>query len=394
MDSFVFYNPTRIVFGVGSLKKLSKEFSNLAYKKPLLVIGKKSAQQNGVLDKVLNLLKKIEVTAVLFEGITPNPTYLQIDEAASMAKINRCDSIIALGGGSVMDAAKAVALVVAQGNSSWDYTGTFLKKGEAVKKALPIITISTVAATGSEADPIAVISHPTKKEKRSLSGLALYPKVTIVDAELTLTCPLNTTTDGLVDIISHAIETYFSVDKTTPIQDGITETCCKVVKKYGQILINDLNNIEARNQISWASTLVMSGFLSGRNGGWPMHAMEHLVSAHYPSISHGQGLAALMVPVIKWGAYQYGVKKLAQFCKAVFEIEISDIPQGIHLLKELLIKLKAYTNLNKLGVKEPDLEKMTDGVMTAKQNSKKEIINIVPMKHADVLAVFKEAYTF
>ena len=189
MDSFVFHNPTRDIFGAGALSKLSRELPKLGISKPLIVIGQGSVIKYGHLHRLEKILLQLEIPFTLFQGICPNPTTDDIENAVKILKGENCDSLIALGGGSVMDSAKVIALVADQGGKAWDYTGSFLAKGAPVKTALPIITIPTVAATGSEADPIAVISNPHLQIKNSISGFALFPKLAIVDPELTLTCP-------------------------------------------------------------------------------------------------------------------------------------------------------------------------------------------------------------
>ncbi len=394
MKEFVFYNPTRMVFGAGSIAKLGKECQKLNINKVLLVIGQNSVKNSGLLDKVLTILKNAQIDTTLFEGITPNPTTLQVEEGAQKARSFDAQAIVALGGGSVMDASKVIALLAKQGGNAWDYTSTFLQKGKEVKEALPIITIPTVAATGSEADPIAVLNNPQTSDKNSVSGLALYPKLALIDPELTLTCPISTTMDGIIDILAHAIETYFSNRETTPIQDGITETVAKTLYEMGKKIMDNPFDIEARNQISWASTLVMAGFLTGRNGGWPLHAIEHAISGLYPKISHGAGLAALLVPMIAWDKHHAGAFKLKGFLKAIKGIEIKTLEEGFDLLIEILKDLKSDHNLKKLGVKKEDLPLIAQKVLDLKGNKEEKLINLVPMGYQDILKVLEKAYEF
>lgn len=393
MDSFTFYNPSRIVFAQGAFNRFAKEFSKLKLKKPLIVIGSGSVKKNGSLNKLTEQLKSLEIDFVLYEGIRSNPTTTQVNDAAALALKQSCDCVIALGGGSVMDASKAIALVVKQGGSAWDYTVAFGEHRKAIKEALPIIAIPTVAATGSEADAIAVLNNPETRQKASISNKALFPVLAIVDPVLTLSCPLKPSMEGVVDIIAHAAETYFSCDKKTPIQDGFTETICKTAYENGLKLFNNLEDLDARTQLSWASTSAMAGFLLGRSGAWPMHAIEHEISAFHPDIAHGAGLAALFVPIIEWDSKKYGIKKLQQFCKNVLNKEITLIEQGIDILYKMLQSIGMNLKLKDLGVKKEDLEALCDGVLKLKGNKKNELLNIVAMTKQDILAVLEKAYS-
>lgn len=392
MNPFVFENPTRIVFGGGVISKLEKEIRKLGFKKSLIVLGKSSIKKNGFLKKVTDQLDKISIEYVIFEGVTPNPTTLQAEAGARAALAFSCDSIIALGGGSVMDCAKVIALIALQGGNAWDYTGGRLEKPAAVEKALPILTIPTLAATGSEADPIAVISNPGLKEKKSISGYALYPKTAVIDPELTLTCNLKTSLEGVMDILCHSSETYFSTKDNTPIQDGITETISRILIENARRLKENLFNIEARTQISWASTLAMAGFLTGRNGGWPMHMIEHQISGMHPEISHGAGLSALFIPMLEWDARHAGMSKLKQFMKQVFNLEPKTLETSVEQLIQIFKEFGLYTNLKKLGVKKEEIPEIAQGVLKMKGNKENKLVNVVDLTEKDIEQIIRRAY--
>jgi len=168
----------------------------------------------------------------------------------------------------------------------------------------------------------------------------------------------------------------------------------KTLYEMGKKIMDNPFDIEARNQISWASTLVMAGFLTGRNGGWPLHAIEHAISGLYPKISHGAGLAALLVPMIAWDKHHAGAFKLKGFLKAIKGIEIKTLEEGFDLLIEILKDLKSDHNLKKLGVKKEDLPLIAQKVLDLKGNKEEKLINLVPMGYQDILKVLEKAYEF
>lgn len=392
MQNFVFENPTRVVFGAGVINKLARELKKLGYQKALIVIGRQSSKKNGFLQKVLDQLQILKVDSVLFEGILPNPEMAQIHQGADLVKASGCDFIIGLGGGSVMDSSKAIALIASQGGNIWDYTSMPFKKGLAIQAALPVIAIPTLAGTGSEADPIAVISNPLTREKKSLSGYALFPKLALIDPELTLTCHLKQSLEGAFDIFCHSAETYFSSKEPAMIQDGFTETLCKTVLESVALIQANPFDINARSQLSWASAAAMAGFLSGRNGGWPMHAIEHQVSGFYPQISHGSGLAALFIPVLEWNVRHTGLSRIKIFFRNVFQLELKTLEDVSDGLLKIFKEIGFYTNLKKLGVKKEDLSLIAQSVLHVKGNKEQKLVNIENMALGDIESILRRAY--
>ena len=294
MLPFDFQLPTEIYFGPGKINNLGKYLKPVG-KKALVVTGKSSMRRLGMLDRVTELLKKAGIESVVFEGIEPNPRHTTCDKAAALARDEGCDFVIGLGGGSAMDAAKGIAITAMTGYSIWDYVYAGPDKPQRrIETALPIVCIPTIAATGSEADSGGIISNWETHEKTGIWGPALFPAVSIVDPELTTTCPPDYTADGGVDIITHVIESYFTSMAEAYLQDRLTEAVIKTVMKYLPRAIKDGSDIEARTHLSWSSTIALSGLVnSGRGGHYPLHALEHVVSAHY-DISHGRGLALLL----------------------------------------------------------------------------------------------------
>ncbi|HOO96563.1 MAG TPA: iron-containing alcohol dehydrogenase [Caldisericia bacterium] len=296
MINLIQYNPVKVVFGVGTVEKLG-EYAPSVGKKPLVVFGKSSAKKSGLDVKVLDLIKQAGLNPVPFYGIEPNPRSTTCDAAVKLAKDNGCDCVIGVGGGSVMDASKAIAASAATGAPVWDLV---VRKAE-VTSALPLLLVSTFAATGSDFNAGGVITNWETKEKFGMFSPHMYPKVSIIDPALTTTVPKNQTAYGGVDIIVHVMETYLTTDdKDTPIPDYFSEGVARTVVEYLPRALANGDDVVARTQLSWASALALCGLPNGgRPGGFLMHWMEHVMSAHY-DIPHGLGLAYLLPPTLEY----------------------------------------------------------------------------------------------
>ncbi len=289
--TYEFFIPTRIIFTDGGLSQLpgvAREWG----KKPLLITGRSSMRRLGITSRVINALEKEELRVTPFERVEPNPRVTTIDDATRIFKEQKLDLIIALGGGSVMDAAKGVAIAVSGTKSIWHYIEN---QAQPEGEVPPIIAVPTVAASGSESNCGAVITNWATHEKMVLNHKSLYPVISIVDPELTLSLPLKQTLQGVVDIFCHLLEPYLTDTKQSPLSDGIRETAMKIVVNNTSSIRTDLNNIEVRTQLSWASTIACSAFasLGGGGGGMSLHGIEHAISA-YSDVAHGDGLAALL----------------------------------------------------------------------------------------------------
>ena len=292
-----FHLPTKIIFGTGSLAQLGVEARRIG-QKAILVTGSHSMRQTGVLDRVVHDLKAHGVDTVTFDKVEPNPRASTIDEGASIARDSGIDLVIGLGGGSAMDAAKGVALASTGTEPVWHYIEAEVKIRGRVP---PLILVPTVAASGSEANSGGVITNWETHEKSVLVSPHLFPRLSLVDPELTLTLPKKPTAQGGVDIFCHLVECYLTTGRPSPLTDGIMETTMKlVVASLPQVLAR-LNDIEARTQLSWASTIACSQFaeLGGGNGSMTLHGIEHPLSGYY-DIAHGDGLAALLPAWMKY----------------------------------------------------------------------------------------------
>jgi len=365
MRNFIQYNPVKIVFGIGEIASLGREACKLG-NKPLVVFGKSSAKDSGLDKRCLNILKDTGLEPIPFYGIEPNPRESTCDEAVKLAKDNICDCIIGVGGGSVMDASKLIAVSASGGNPVWSY----VKRKEKPTSALPILLVPTLAATGSEFNAGAVITNWHTNEKLGFHSQLVFPKTSIMDPELSTTTPPTHTAYGGVDIIIHVLETYLTTDdEHTPVQDYVSEGVMKTVMEYLPLAIEEGKNLTARSQLSWASAVALCGIPNGgRSGGFLMHWMEHVMSAHY-DIPHGLGLSYLLLPTLEY------VEKHFPTRYEKFTANVTDDIEGF------LGSVGCITSLKELGIPERmatrfvgDLfeQKAVDGKIPGNPNLTKE----------------------
>ena len=283
--------PAKLLFGPGALEQLRDEAKALG-KKRLMIVTYPDIRKVGLLDRVTKLLEKSGITnPIVFEKVMPNPRATMIDEGAAIARREKIDFIIGLGGGSAMDSAKAIGLASTGTRPIWTYMGD----RSPVQNAPVFIQIPTMAGTGSEMNVGAVITDwENTHEKTSCGNTALMAKVVIVDPELTFTVPKRQTAAGGLDILTHLAEFYLTEPEPLPINDGFKETLMKAVIKYLPIVVKNPNDIEARTELSWASTCAMGGLsrIGGTQGTMACHGMEEAMSGRF-DIVHGEGLAAI-----------------------------------------------------------------------------------------------------
>ncbi|GBR73437.1 butanol dehydrogenase [Candidatus Termititenax aidoneus] len=362
LDFFEFALPVQVVFGWGMLAKAGKYIK--PYGKRALIVTGKSSAKNGYLQKLTAQLDELKITHTVFDGVTPNPKSTEVDAAAKIAVENKCDLIIALGGGSIMDAAKGVAAVAKNGGGIWDYV--YKGPGQKMKSfnaALPLLVIPTLAATGSELNSGAVISNPHTKEKTPFFNEAVYPKAAIIDPQLTVSVPYASTVDGGIDVICHVLEMYLSTEADDYLQDQLALAITKTVIRTLDILQNDPANQEARTQLFWAASLALSGVVNeGRSGEFPMHAIEHVLSAHNDRLAHGRGLATILLQKIKF------IKKLlpqkyAELAGLVAEATRSDRGDAYTLWQKWLAAHGAGGSLGEY-LQGLDREKLAEQVLT------------------------------
>ena len=362
--NFEYQNPTRLIFAAGALERLG-EITSQHGKRALLVTGGGSVKHSGIFQRAVSSLERAGVAVVECSGIEPNPRITSVIRGAEIAKNEKCDVIIALGGGSTMDASKVIAAAVMYEGNPWDMILHGQEKPHVPTVALPLITVPTLAATGSEMNCGAVISNAESKEKSFVSAPCLYPRVALVDPELTISVPQDQTAYGICDIITHVTEGYFNGVDGTPLQDRFAEGTILTAMEYGQRALANGNDLEARAQVQWASIVALNGWVNaGTNGGFPVHMIEHVISAHH-DVTHGAGLAVVNPAWMRFAAHA-NPAKFAQFAQRIFGVPLKQDDllgcalEGIERFEAFLRSIGCPLRLSELGISDDLLERYAE----------------------------------
>ncbi|SOC41255.1 iron-containing alcohol dehydrogenase [Ureibacillus acetophenoni] len=363
MNEFTFYNPVRLHFGKGQISALEKELPKYG-DKILVVYGGGSIKRNGLYNEVMTILEKLNMKVFELSGVEPNPRVATARKGIEICKKEGIDFVLAVGGGSVIDCSK---LIVAGAKIDEDPWNIVIHKIE-VKDALPLGTILTIAATGSEMNAGSVITNEETMEKYGWGSPYVFPKFSILDPTYTFTLPLNQTVYGIVDMMSHVFEQYFHNATNTPVTDEMCEGVLRTVIATAPKLVNDLENYELRETILLSGTIALNTFLSmGSTGDWATHDIEHAVSAVY-DIPHGGGLAILFP---NWMRHNVHVnpERFAQLATRVFGVnpegktaeEIAH--EGINRLSEFWISIGAPSRLADYKIDDSKLDLLVEKAM-------------------------------
>lgn len=370
MKSFVYHVPTKVYFGEGQLCHLGKELKQCG-KKVLLSYGGGSIKKSGLYDLLLEEMKKANLEVFELAGIEPNPRIDSVREGARLCKQHDIDVVLAVGGGSTIDAAKFIAAGACTDDDPWD----FFVAGAPIDKALPLITVLTLSATGSEMDSCGVISNMETNDKLARYSDHVFPKVSFLDPTLTYTVNEYQTACGSADILSHIFEVYFNMNKDLYMLDTVMEGLMRTVIKYAPIALREPENYEARANLMWASSWAINGFINGgKQQAWSCHPMEHVLSAYY-DITHGLGLAILTPRWMKYCLDETRVSKFYQFGVNVFGIDASLEPMEVaeRAIEELSTfffrTLGLKSRLSEVGIDDTHFEQMSQkackgGVLT------------------------------
>jgi alcohol dehydrogenase YqhD (iron-dependent ADH family) len=313
MENFVYHNPTELIFGRGQIDQLKDKAKQFG-KKVLLVYGGGSIKRFGLYDKVISILQEQGCQIVELAGVEPNPRLHTVKKGIELCRRENVDWILAVGGGSVIDAAKAVAVGVPYEGDVWDF---YTRKAVA-EKALPLGTILTLAATGSEMNRGSVVTNWETKEK--FGTRTTFPAFSILDPEYTFTVPREQTVYGICDIMSHVFEQYFSHTPEIPLQTRFAESILKTVIENAERVLANPEDYDARANILYCGTMALNGTLPvGVETDWATHSIEHAVSAIY-DIPHGGGLAIIFP---KWMRYVYreNVQRFKRFAVEVWDVD-------------------------------------------------------------------------
>lgn len=355
MQNFVFNNPVKIIFGRGSVAKLAPEAAK-AGKKALLVYGGGSIKKNGVYETLINTLKESGVAVVEHPGVKPNPVLSHVREGIARARAEKCDLVIAAGGGSVIDESKTIAAGVPYAGDVWDF---FCGKA-GVGAALPLFTALTIPATGSEMNNGCVITNEETHQKYSAGGYAMFPRVSALDPETTFTLPKEQAAYGAVDAFAHLIEAYFTTtDSDNTVTDELVHAVARSVKASTERIMKDPRDYDARASMMWSATLALNGLGSCGYGNFNFinHAIEHSLSAFY-DIPHGAGLSIVMPAWFKYHLHKSGPARLEKFGRAVFAKNSADT--AIRAMEAWFRSLGAPVRLKEAGIPAADIPRIAD----------------------------------
>ncbi|ACI21161.1 MULTISPECIES: iron-containing alcohol dehydrogenase [Thermodesulfovibrio] len=354
MENFEFYNPTRIIFGKEAEKKIGKILEKDDVERVLFVYGKSSIKETGLYDRIVKALKKEGIEFIEHGGVKPNPVLSHTREGIEKAKKHKVDAILAVGGGSVIDEGKTIAVGTKTDKDVWD----FFKRNKEIKKALPIYVILTLAATGSEMNGFAVITNEETQEKLSISSEHIFPRVSILNPELTFTVSAKYQAYAAVDAIAHVIEHYFSGSYCPNLQNRFVEGLIKTVMETTEIILKEQKNYNARAEFMWAATLALNGLakLGIKGGSFPNHMIAHSLGAIY-DLPHGACLSIVIPAWMKW----YQEKNLIQFERFAKEIfGVNTATEGVFQLKEWFRKIGAPVSLKEAGISIGEIDRIVD----------------------------------
>ncbi|MDT8334387.1 MAG: iron-containing alcohol dehydrogenase [Desulfurivibrionaceae bacterium] len=352
MQNFVLHLPTKIIFGRDTIRNIGPE-TVLFGKKILLVYGSGSIKQNDIYDQVTASLAEAGLTAIEHPGVKSNPVLSHVREGIELAKAHQVEAVVAVGGGSVIDSAKAICAGAKVNHDVW----LFFKGKKGVKSKLPLTCVLTLAAAGSEMNGGMVITNEETRQKFGTGNQLLKPEVSILDPTATFTVPPSYTAYGAVDAIAHLLEFYFTTtDAATPVQDRFMEGLAINIMESCRKTLARPDDYQARADLMWCATLALNGLTAAGLGmvGFPMHMIEHSLSALY-DVPHGAGLSVVMPAWMSWRAAD-SPAKFAQLARRVFAIKEKDQYRaalgGIESLKNWFREVGSPVSLRDLDIPE------------------------------------------
>ena len=382
MENFVFQNETKIIFGRGYEDRVGEEIKRYG-RRVLLHYGGKSIKESGLYKKILKYLEASGLDLVELPGVQPNPILGLVEKGIEICREEKLDFILAVGGGSVIDSAKAIAVGVPYEKNVWDF---YSGKADA-KSSLPVGVVLTLPASGSEASSSSVITNEDGLYKRYYEAEILRPKFAILNPETTFTLPSFQTACGAVDIMAHVMERYFTNAKNVELSDKLCEATLKTVINNTPIALQEPEDYNARAEIMWAGTVAQNDLLGrGRIEDWGSHDIEHELSAIY-GIAHGEGLAVVIPAWMKY-VYKNDINRFAQFAERVWNIEPDfwnmekTALAGITKTEEYFRSIGLPTSLKEIGIDEKKFEDMA--VKCTKVGS---VGNFVKLQKYDVLNI-------
>lgn len=395
MNTFTYFTPTKVVFGKNTEQKTGALIKQQRCKKVLIHYGKESVKRSGLLDRVKDSLNAENIEYAELGGVVPNPHLSLVYKGIDLCTREGVDFILAIGGGSVIDSAKAIGYGVANDGDVWD----FYDFKRMPTSCLPIGAILTIAAAGSEMSNSSVITKEEGGIKRACNTDLSRPKFAIMNPELTMTLPAYQTASGCTDIMMHTMERYLNGGGNMELTDGIAEALMRTVMKYAVALAKDPGNYQARAEVMWAGSLSHNGLTGcGTDGGdWSTHILEHELGGMF-DVAHGAGLAAIWG---SWARYVCGERpeRFAQFGVNVMGVQRGKDDRetairGIEAVEEFYRSIAMPTSIKELGVEVTDaqIEEMADKCAATALGSRGGALGVVkPLLRDDMAAIYRAA---
>jgi len=389
VENFIFDNKTRIIFGKGTELEVGKH-TKVYGKKVLLHYGSGSVKKYGLYDKVVKSLQENDVEFVELGGVVANPRLGLVKEGIEICRQENVDFILAVGGGSVIDSAKAISLGMFYEGDVWD----FFTKGVKALKVLPIGVVLTIPAAGSESSTGTVITKEEGMYKRAAGDLRLRPTFSILNPELTMTLPNYQTAAGAVDMIGHVIERYFTNTKHVELTDRLCESVIRTVVHNAPLAIANNDDYDVRAEIMWSGSLAHNGLIgTGRQADWASHGIEHELSAMY-DIAHGAGLAIIYPAWMKY-VYKHDLHRFALFANKVFDISINEnnieetALKGINALENFYRSIGMPVRMSEANMKASDIEEMAN---KATNNGTNTLGSFISLNKEDIVNIYNLAF--
>jgi len=354
MNDFTYYNPTKVEFGKSKENKIGEYLLQSGIKKVLLVYGGGSIKKNALYNNIIDSLNKNNIEFNQLSGVVSNPLLSKVNEGIKIAKENNVEAILGVGGGSVVDSAKAIAVGSQYEGDVWDF---FINKAQ-ISEALPVFSVVTLSATASEMNGNAVIINDDTKQKYSIASVLINPKISIINPELMSTVSKEYLAYSAVDVITHCIEVYFTATVHPHFNSRLVESIIKTVIETTEILLENPNDYDARAEFAWAATQGLNGLTppGTKDGNFPNHMIEHSLSALY-NVPHGAGLAVVVPAWMKW----YKEQNVAQFKRFANEIFNNDDESvGIEKLENWFTKIGAPITLEELDIPREEINALAE----------------------------------
>ncbi|MDR2144503.1 MAG: iron-containing alcohol dehydrogenase [Treponema sp.] len=391
MINFDYKNPTRIIFGKGTIVRAGPVLKEYGATKVLLHFGGGSIKSNGVYDTILKSLRDAGIEIVELGGVQPNPRLSLVREGIRICRENKVDFILAAGGGSVIDSAKAIGVGVPYEGDVWD----FYAAGKIPQKTLPVATVLTIAAAGSEMSWSSVITNDEGALKRPLDAGLLYPVFSILDPETTYSLPAYQTGCGIADMFVHVFERYFTGVKNVDLTDRLCEAIMKTIISNAKRVLANPRDYNARAEIMWAGSLAHNNLVgTGRMGDFASHMIEHELSG-FNDVAHGAGLAVIVPNWMKF-TYRHDLPRFVQFAVRVFGVEQDfhnpeeTALRGIQALRDFYTSIGMPATLSEIGIHEKDFK--TIALKVKKFDKEKGTVgNFLPLTSVDVEEILKLA---